>query len=389
MNGTNSGLLRRTIDRALAWRDRRLLDPVFINKIKGFPLASGIARRQAGKLFDLCAGFVYSQILAACVRLDLFRVLADGPQTIAALAPRLKLAEESAARLLKAAVALELAEHRGGGRYGLGMLGAAVLANPGIARMVEHHAELYADLRDPVALLHDPQQPTALRKYWSYATAAVPVTATGEDVSAYSELMAESQALVAAEVLAAYSFDRHRCLLDMGGGQGAFLTAVAAKAPHLRMILFDLPAVAERAAMKFREAGIAGRASAAGGSFFDDPLPQGADIVSLVRVLHDHNDDAVEKILRAAKQALPPGGTLLIAEPLSDARDARRAGDAYFGFYLLAMGSGRPRTSREYERFLHRAGFRQVRRLRTRMPLITGVLVARSEGNPAKSVNYG
>ena len=39
---------------------------------------SPIAERNARALFDLCAGFVYSQILFACVQLDLFRLLADG-----------------------------------------------------------------------------------------------------------------------------------------------------------------------------------------------------------------------------------------------------------------------------------------------------------------------
>ena len=35
----------------------------------------------------------------------------------------------------------------------LGPLGAAMVGNPGVAAMVEHHALLYADLADPVALL--------------------------------------------------------------------------------------------------------------------------------------------------------------------------------------------------------------------------------------------
>ncbi len=38
-----------------------------------FVLTRPIARRRAGALFDLCAGFVYSQILLACVRLAAFR----------------------------------------------------------------------------------------------------------------------------------------------------------------------------------------------------------------------------------------------------------------------------------------------------------------------------
>ena len=51
-------------------------------------------------------------------------------------------------------------------------------------------------------------------------------------MAAYSTLMATSQPLVSADVLAAYKLERHRCLLDLGGGDGTFLTAAAAAAPN-------------------------------------------------------------------------------------------------------------------------------------------------------------
>jgi len=81
-------------------------------------------------------------------------------------------------------------------------------------------------------------------------------------------------------------------------------------------------------------------------------------------------------ILRNVRAALPTGGKLLIAEPMSATRGAEPIGDAYFGFYLLAMGSGRPRSPDEHRELLHQAGFDRVRLLRTRMPLLTQVLLA-------------
>jgi demethylspheroidene O-methyltransferase len=51
-------------------------------------------------------------------------------------------------------------------------------------------------------------------------------------------------------------------------------------------------------------------------------------------------------------------------------------GDAYFGVYLWAMGSGRPRTVEELTAMLRKAGFRRIRRRPTRIPLQTSVLVA-------------
>jgi demethylspheroidene O-methyltransferase len=95
-----------------------------------------------------------------------------------------------------------------------------------------------------------------------------------------------------------------------------------------------------------------------------------------VRVLHDHDDDVVLALLRKARAALPPGGRLLIAEPMSGTRGAEPAGDAYFGFYLLAMGRGRPRTPAELQAMLVEAGFARSRLLGTHTPLLTRVLVA-------------
>ena len=144
----------------------------------------------------------------------------------------------------------------------------------------------------------------------------------------------------------------------------------------MKLKLFDLPAVADKANERFRENGLSSRSTAIGGSFLHDSLPQGADIVSLVRIVHDHDDDSVRILLRATHDALEGGGTLLIAEPLSGVRGSEQVGDAYFAFYLLAMGSGRPRTFKQVRDLVEAAGFRSVTLHRTSMPMLTSVLTA-------------
>jgi demethylspheroidene O-methyltransferase len=379
------------LERLRDWRRRTVARPGFQRWAAGFPLTRRIARREARELFDLVAGFVYSQVLLACVRLDLFERLAGGARPVAALREATALGDDALRRLLAAAVSLELLEWRRDDRIALGRLGAPMVGNRALAAMVEHHATLYGDLADPVALLRGaagdrggpggPGGPApAMAGYWPYAAVDGPVSPAAlapERVAAYSELMSASQPLVAAEVLDAYDFGRHRCLLDVGGGEGTFLRAVAERAPALQLMLFDLPAVAERAHARFAAWGLAGRAQAFGGDFFDDALPPGADVVSLVRVAFDHPDDRVLRLLRNVRRALPDGGTLVLAEPMAGARGAEAVGDAYFGFYLLAMGRGRPRTARQLGALLDAAGFGPVSALPTRLPLQAGVLVAR------------
>ena len=184
--------------------------------------------------------------------------------------------------------------------------------------------------------------------------------------------------MIAQQVLSAYSFGGHRCLLDIGGGDGAFIAAIASQAPRLRCVLFDLPAVADQASRRFREARLSARAVAIGGSFLTDRLPDGADIISLVRVIHDHGDADVMTLLRAIHRALPGNGTLLIAEPLSGVRGAEPIGDAYFAFYLLAMGSGRPRTFERLREMLTEARFADVRLRPAAIPMLASVITARA-----------
>ncbi|MGK7861308.1 methyltransferase [Falsiroseomonas sp. E2-1-a4] len=364
------------MDRFRAWREGVTANPQFRAWAARFPVTRPVARRRARQLFDLCAGFVYSQVLAACVRLRLFEILHEAPASETALALRLAVPPEAMGRLLAAAAALDLTRRRKDGMWVLGPLGAAMIGNPGIAAMVEHHALLYADLADPVALLRRDRGGNALSDYWAYAGAAAPEALGADRVADYSALMAASQPMVAAEVLASYDFRRHSALLDVGGGEGAFLTEVAPAAPDLRLMLFDLPQVAARATARFAARGLADRSQVFGGDFSADPLPQGADIISFVRVLHDHDDAVVLNLLRAARTALPPQGRLLIAEPMAGTSGAEPMGEAYFGFYLLAMGRGRPRRAEELQAMLTAAGFARSRALPTPTPLLTQVLVA-------------
>jgi demethylspheroidene O-methyltransferase len=365
-------------DRLLGLRDSLLANPGFQRFAGTFALTRPIARRRASALFDLCAGFVYSQILLACVRLRLFDQLAQGPLSVAEMALRLSLPADSAVLLLDAAVSLKLAQRRSGGRYGLGPLGAALIGNPGVVAMIEHHAMLYGDLRDPVALLRGEAGAGQLAQYWPYAKSGKPAELSREAIAPYTALMAASQPMIAQQVLSAYSFRGHRCLLDIGGGDGSFIAAVAAQAPKLRCVLFDLPAVADQASERFRTAGLSSRAVAIGGSFLTSRLPEGADIVSLVRVIHDHDDFNVMTLLRAAHRALPGNGTLLIAEPISGVLGTEPIGDAYFAFYLLAMGSGRPRTFTRLREMLSETGFVDIALRPAGMPLLTSVITARA-----------
>ncbi|HET9134666.1 MAG TPA: methyltransferase [Gemmatimonadales bacterium] len=343
-----------------------------------FWLTRPFARRASRRVFDLCAGFVYTQVLLAVTRLQLLEMLVDGPLDADALEVRTGLPSDSLARLLSAAVALELLVRRRDGRYDIGPLGMSLVGRHDFAALFEHNTLLYRDLVDPVALLRAGRtSETLLAQFWPYAVSDAPSGVAPDAAAAYSAVMAASQPQVAAEALAAYDVRRHRVHLDLGGGEGVFLGEAAARHPTLALHLFDLPAVAERGKAALEAKGFGDRLTVTGGDFFRDPLPTGADLISLVRVLHDHDDAPVRALLRKAHAALAPGGTLLVIEPMAGVAGAEMVGEAYFALYLLAMGSGRARTPDELTAMLREAGFREVSARPVRSPIRTGVLVAR------------
>jgi len=364
------------LDRLRSARDRLAANPRFQRWALKNPVTRPLARRGARAGLDLAAGFVYSQVLVACTQLKLFDVLRDGPLSVEALAAKLALSGAATRRLLDAAASLGLAERRSGGRYGLGLLGAGFAGNPQALAIVGHQPLLYADLADPVALLRQEKR-GALADYWPYSDGDAPTALSAQQVGPYSAFMAATQPMVAQEALDAYDISRHRRLLDIGGGEGVFLAAAAARAPDLQLVLFDLPAVAARARQRLEAAGLLGRAQIHGGDFLNDPLPEGADVATLIRIVHDHDDASALMLLRNVRKALAPGATLLIIEGMSGVKGAEPL-DAYYGFYTLAMGRGEPRRVEEIEALLREAEFGNFRLARNPLPALASVLVAQA-----------
>lgn len=363
----------------IARRNRVFANPRFQHWAACLPLVRWIARSRADAAFNLLAGFAYSQVLRAYVEGGLFDILQDGPLGVGDIAPRMDLSEDATLTLLRAGRALMLSEEAGPDRWMLGEQGAVFAANPGVQAMIRHHRLLYADLADPLALLRaDRREATSLSRFWTYAGALHGVAERGEQTSEYSQLMAASQHFVADEVLASVSFRDVRRLLDVGGGHGAFLKAIGTAHPHLELGLFDLPEVVETGRALLGEAVGPQRVSAHPGNFFKDSIPQGYDMVSLIRILHDHDDAPAQALLANIRASLTPGARLLIAEPMARIRGIEPMGEAFFGLYLWAMGSGRARSLAEIVTMLKKAGFASARPVATAQPVNASVIIARA-----------
>ncbi len=337
-----------------------------------FPFTRGLVRREGEALFDLLAGFCHSQVLMALVQLDIPQILMAGPATARALAARTDVPEPRMVVLLQAGIALGLLRRRRGARFGLTQRGAALVGVPGLQQMIRHHDVLYRDLADPVAFFRG-ETDTELAHFWPYVFGGEVEPQVAET---YSDLMAQSQLLVADDTLDRVSLKGVTRLMDIGGGTGAFLAEAGRRYPALALTLFDLPAVAPHAAARFAQENLTPRSQIKTGSFRSDALPEGADAVSLVRVLYDHADETVEALLTKVYNALPAGGRLIISEPMSGGARPQKAGDAYFAIYTLAMGTGKARSAAEIAQMCRKAGFQSVSPLSARRPFITTCVVA-------------
>ena len=376
---TRAALTRRERWRIayIARRNAIFGSPSFQYWCARLPFIKGVAKARATQMMDHIVGFTYSQVLKVVVETQLLDLLVNGPIRAREVAHYTKLSEDAALALLRAARALDLAEEVVSDGWMLGQQGAVLVADEGTQAMIQHHRLLYRDLLEPLELLRkDRREPTELSRYWSYAGALHGAAERGRETAEYSKLMAASQRYVADQVLAAFSFSGASSLLDVGGGHGAFLRRVGEAYPNMKLGLFDLPEVVETAfAPLASEVGVR-RLSAHPGNFFENAVPQGYDLVSLVRILHDHDDAPAASILRNIRESLQPGQRLLIAEPMAQIPGAEPMGEAFFGFYLWAMGSGRARSPHEIMAMTKAAGFAKARLIAGPQPVIASMVVA-------------
>lgn len=113
------------------------------------------------------------------------------------------------------------------------------------------------------------------------------------------------------EILVDRDWDRVKSIVDVGGGTGGMLSEILRNHPSLSGTLVDLPSTIAQAAGTFQISGVADRATLIGQSFFE-PLPAGAEIYLLNKVLNDWPDSETIAILRCCAQAARPHGRIII-----------------------------------------------------------------------------
>jgi hypothetical protein len=318
-------------------------------------------------LAQLVFGKCVAMAISVAAKLRVADLLADGPQSVAELAAATKAHAPSLYRLLRALASVGVFAELDDGRFTLTPMGEYLRTGvKGSLRGVADYCgsdwswRAWGQLLDSVRTGR-----TAFDTV--FGEPVFDHLAKHPDESAvFNEGMTGFSSNIAPAVAEAYDFAAFKTVVDVGGGHGVLLTTILRTHPGVAGIVFDAPHVASGAEDAIREAGLAGRCRAVGGDFFRG-VPAGGDAYLMKHIIHDWPDDRAATILRNCREAVNPGGKLLLVELVLGSGNASDLGKI-LDLEMLVIASGRERTEAEYRELLAKAGWRLTRVLPTRSP---------------------
>ncbi len=325
-------------------------------------------------LMQLVSGFWASKTLAAAVDLDLFSKLSGRGVDASGLTQLLEIPSRPAEMLLSACTALGLLEKRDA-RYHNSPLSEQFLVRGkpyyfgGVVTMLDRRLYL------PWNRLTEALKTNRAQSSGNQTGVFEALSANPEQQRIFTEAMHGFSMQSGEAVAAAFNFSAYKRLLDVGGASGAYCIEAARRHPHLRAVVFDLPAVLEIAREKIAEAGLSDRVQTQAGDFFKDPLPKGFDVILLSMILHDWTPPKNRTILKKCFDALAPDGALIVSELMMDDDKTGPAPAALMSLNMLIETEGRNYTWSEYTGWLDEVGFVEIQRVPVHSPAANGLLI--------------
>ena len=318
------------------------------------PTGPGSARDQVQ---GMIGGYWVSQICGTTARLGIADHLRDGPRTTLELATITSADLDGLGRLLRAAVTVGLFAEVDGGRFELTPLGEQLLdgdpsdslRDRAIALTSPGHWLPYGRLLEAVVSGETQMHEALGMDVWAY------YASHEEERRHFARTMTSFSAEASKAVVGAYDVTRFRRIVDVGGSQGALLTALLDAAPLAHGVLFDLPEVIEGGKATLGAGGQADRIEFVGGDFFEH-VPSGGDLYVMKSILHDWDDERALQILANVHRASLPGSSLAVIEcPLPSSPGPSHVHLA--NLLMLVQLGGRERTLAEYEDLFAQAGY--------------------------------
>lgn len=352
-------------------------------------LATAKQRGAARQLMELIGGNWATQVIGVAARLGLADQVASGVTEVEALARACNCDAAALHRLLRGLAALGLLrlDDDAGDRYSLTATGELLRRDAALS--LNAHAQwwsqqawtVWSDLMGSVRTGQSTRQ--RRQGQWGFEH----LDADAESARLFHRSMAELTRLVAADLAGSPALPDAGIVMDLGGGHGELLAEVLRTRPDLQGLLFDLDHAVAGARAHLQQAGVAERVRVMAGDFFA-ALPGPVDGVLLKSVLHDWKDRDALRILQRARDALAPGGRVLVIERVMPGRvedmpDHRTTARSDLNM-LVGLG-GCERTVGEYDALLAEAGLSRRRTLRAAAAFSVIEAVVLAPGTTASS----
>lgn len=311
-------------------------------------------------LFDLIQAHRMTAVIYVAAKLGIAELLREGPQPLNELAKATGADQHALGRLLTALLTVGVCSRNSEGRYSLTEMGAALdgTADPSFKSWAIFEGEMLSKSWN--GMLETVMTGKTAAQLLGLSNSFDLMARSSENVRIFNAAMVNLTHLITPDILQAYDFGRISHLMDVGGGSGELIGAIARKYSTIRGTVFDLPRCAETANNHLKGVGVNDRASFVAGDFFET-IPAIAEAIILKSVIHDWNDERSSLILRNCRRALPGGGTLLLVErimPESPIVGDEDKANAMSDLNMLRGPGGLERTENEYRRLLNESGLR-------------------------------
>lgn len=304
------------------------------------------------RIYGLEDGAIRAQALAFCLRIGLFDRLEQQPLSIGELSAEFGLSPRVLPALCSFLASQQLIELREGRFHNTPAASAFLVRTSD--RYAGGRGLLFAGYYD--AIKHLPAA-LATGMPWTPQGQHDMFSSFGEEEQRWFADGMFSNAIHGARwLLGQVDFAPFSRLLDVGGNTGGYALTILDRHPRLSATIFDLEPVGKLALERAEKAGLATRLEFVPGSFFEDDLPPGHDVLLLSSILHDWADADCARILARCHRGLEPGGLIVVTEPML-AEDATGPDHPSASGLTMALLGGENRTRTRIAEMLEAAGF--------------------------------
>jgi SAM-dependent methyltransferase len=302
------------------------------------------------QVLEMVRSYQSACVLAAAADLEVFNVLQGRSLDANAVAAQIGADPRATTILLDALAALGLLGKEQG-RYALPPAVANTLTDQG------SHSVLPMVLHQANCMRRWVQLPRVV-KSGRPAERQPSIRGEAADTSSFIGAMHTISGPVADTVVRRLSPLSFKHLLDIGGGSGTWTMALLRLDPQARATIFDLPDVIPMARQRLTAEGFMDRVQLVAGDFYADPLPAGADLVWLSAIAHQNSREQNRELFTKIRDALTPGGKLVIRDIVMDEDHVNPPGGALFAVNMLTgTEAGGTFSLGEYREDLESAGF--------------------------------